>query len=78
VSTLKADVVGQWFHKPGHITGADSHPALRTIAARLAGGLRQGELLELAHGGHVTYAEQPSAFATAVRAFTAHGSSVMR
>ncbi len=60
------------------ITGSDSHPALRTIAVRLASGLPQGELLELAHSGHVTYAEQPAAFATAVRAFTARGSSVMR
>lgn len=53
------------------ITGADSHPALRTVAAGLAQSLPQGELLELAHSGHVTYAEQPEAFATAVRAFTA-------
>jgi 3-oxoadipate enol-lactonase len=57
------------------ITGADSRPALRTIAARLASGLPQGELLELAHSGHVTYAEQPAAFATAVRAFTASSAS---
>jgi pimeloyl-ACP methyl ester carboxylesterase len=55
------------------ITGSDSHQALRTIAARLASGLPQGELLELAHSGHVTYAEQPAAFATAVRAFTTRG-----
>ena len=57
------------------ITGADSHPALRTIAARLASRLPQGGLLELAHSGHVTYAEEPAAFATAVRAFTASGAS---
>jgi pimeloyl-ACP methyl ester carboxylesterase len=59
------------------ITGAESHPALRTVAARLAQGLPQGQLLELAHSGHVTYAAQPEAFAAAIRAFTADGSPVL-
>lgn len=49
-------------------------PPLRTVAARLAQGLPHGELLELAHSGHLSYAEQPDAFAAAVRAFTASGS----
>ncbi|HET7397947.1 MAG TPA: alpha/beta hydrolase [Intrasporangium sp.] len=51
------------------LTGSESHPALRTIAARLASGLINASLVELPGSGHVTYAEQPAAFEAAVRAF---------
>jgi 3-oxoadipate enol-lactonase len=53
------------------IAGADSHPALRTIAHVLADSLPDARLIELPDCGHVTYAEQPATFARAVRAFAA-------
>jgi pimeloyl-ACP methyl ester carboxylesterase len=51
------------------ITGDRSHPALRSVAHRLAAGLPDARLIELADSGHVTYAEQPDGFATAVSTF---------
>jgi pimeloyl-ACP methyl ester carboxylesterase len=51
------------------ITGDRSHPALRSVAHRLAAALPDARLIELADSGHVTYAEQPDGFATAVSTF---------
>lgn len=53
------------------ISGTTSHPSLRAIAAALAAGLRDAELLQLADCGHVTYAERPEEFARAVASFAA-------
>ena len=53
------------------ITGDTSHPALRSIAKQLAAALADARLIELADCGHVTYAEQPDAFAHAVTVFAA-------
>lgn len=50
------------------IAGTTSHPALREAAHTLARWLRDARFLEL-DSGHVTYAEQPEAFARAVAAF---------
>jgi pimeloyl-ACP methyl ester carboxylesterase len=49
------------------VAGATSHPALRTAAQTLASWLPDARYLEL-DCGHVTYAEQPDAFARAVAA----------
>ena len=51
------------------IAGDTSHPALRSIAHRLAAALADARFIELADCGHVTYAEQPDMFARAVAAF---------
>ena len=51
------------------IAGRDSDPTLRAIANRVAVHIRGAEFLELANCGHVTYAEQPEAFAESVRRF---------
>jgi pimeloyl-ACP methyl ester carboxylesterase len=51
------------------IAGSASHPSLRAIAHRLAAALPDARLIELADCGHVTYAEQPDAFAHAVLTF---------
>lgn len=51
------------------IAGTKSHPALRAIAAALARALPGARFAELAGSGHVTYAERPGQFATAVAAF---------
>jgi len=51
------------------IAGTTSHPALRAIAATLARTLPTARLLTLTGSGHVTYAERPEEFATAVRDF---------
>jgi pimeloyl-ACP methyl ester carboxylesterase len=51
------------------IRGDQSHPSLRQIAQILAAGLPQARLVELANCGHVTYFEQPAAFAQAVLEF---------
>jgi pimeloyl-ACP methyl ester carboxylesterase len=61
------------------IRGDGSHPALMRIAGLLAAGLPGAELVELRQSGHVTYAEQPAAFAAAVRAFASRhaGGSVL-
>ncbi len=53
------------------IAGDRSHQALRSVARRLAGGLPDARFVELAGSGHVTYAEQPEAFAHAVSVFAA-------
>ncbi len=49
------------------VTGALSHPGARRISRRLAEALARAELVELPASGHVTYAEQPDAFAAVVR-----------
>jgi pimeloyl-ACP methyl ester carboxylesterase len=53
------------------VRGDRSHPVLMRIADRLAEGLPGAALVELRRSGHVTYAEQPAAFAGAVRTFAA-------
>jgi 3-oxoadipate enol-lactonase len=53
------------------IAGDSSHPAFQSIARRLAGALADARFIELADSGHVTYAEQPEAFAQAVKVFAA-------
>jgi 3-oxoadipate enol-lactonase len=53
------------------VTSETSHPALRSVAHRLAAALADARLVELAGSGHVTYAEQPDAFAHAVATFAA-------
>ncbi len=49
------------------VSGTVSNPALRRIAATIAGALPNGRLVEMAGVGHVTYAEDPPAFAAIVR-----------
>jgi 3-oxoadipate enol-lactonase len=51
------------------LAGDSSHPSLRSVAHRLAGALPDARFVELADCGHVTYAEQPDAFASAVSVF---------
>jgi Predicted hydrolases or acyltransferases (alpha/beta hydrolase superfamily) len=51
------------------VTGRDSHPALRALTTVLAAEVPGARLLDLPDCGHVTYAEQPAAFASAVSAF---------
>jgi pimeloyl-ACP methyl ester carboxylesterase len=51
------------------IQGDENHLVLRRIADRLAAGIPGAEVVVLEGSGHVTYAEQPDAFAEAVRAF---------
>jgi pimeloyl-ACP methyl ester carboxylesterase len=53
------------------IAGDSSHPAFGSIARGMAGALADARFVELADCGHVTYAEQPDAFAQAVRSFVA-------
>jgi pimeloyl-ACP methyl ester carboxylesterase len=53
------------------IAGDSSHRALRSVARRLAAALPDARFVELAGSGHVTYAEQPEAFADAVSMFAA-------
>jgi 3-oxoadipate enol-lactonase len=53
------------------IAGSASHPSLRAVARRLAAGLPDARLVEIEDCGHVTYAEQPDAFADAVSVFGA-------
>jgi pimeloyl-ACP methyl ester carboxylesterase len=53
------------------IAGDSSDPAFQLIARRLAVALVDARFIELADCGHVTYAEQPDAFAQAMRAFVA-------
>ncbi|GAC1601514.1 MAG: alpha/beta hydrolase [Acidimicrobiales bacterium] len=50
------------------VAGTRSHPALRTGARTLAGWLADARFIEL-DCGHVTYAEQPREFASAVDLF---------
>jgi 3-oxoadipate enol-lactonase len=51
------------------IRGSESHPMLRAIAGLLAETIAHAQLLELQGSGHVTYAEKPGEFATAVESF---------
>lgn len=51
------------------LRGSASDPTLRTITGILAESTPGAQLVELAGSGHVTYFEQPTAFAAAVRAF---------
>jgi pimeloyl-ACP methyl ester carboxylesterase len=53
------------------LAGDSSHPVLRTVARRLAAGLPDARFVELGDCGHVTYAEQPDAFARAVSTLAA-------
>lgn len=53
------------------LAGDQSHPSLRSVAHRLAATLADARFVELADCGHVTYAEQPDAFAHAVSVFAA-------
>jgi pimeloyl-ACP methyl ester carboxylesterase len=51
------------------IAGSSSDPFLRSTPRVIADAVPSASLLELAECGHVTYAEQPDAFAEAVRTF---------
>jgi pimeloyl-ACP methyl ester carboxylesterase len=51
------------------VRGDESHPMLRAIAGSLAENIPGARLVVLTHCGHVTYAEQPAAFAEAVLTF---------
>ena len=51
------------------IAGLDSDPFLRGTPRVIASSVPSAELVEFADCGHVTYAEQPDAFAEAVRSF---------
>lgn len=51
------------------ILGLDSEPFLQSTPRVIASSLSSAQLVELADCGHVTYAEQPDAFADAVRTF---------
>ena len=51
------------------VWGRDSHPVLRGIAERVASAIPNAQTLEIAHCGHVTYAEQPMEFARGVLNF---------
>jgi pimeloyl-ACP methyl ester carboxylesterase len=51
------------------LAGDTSHRSLRSVARRLADALPNVRLVELEDCGHVTYAEQPDAFANAVSVF---------
>jgi pimeloyl-ACP methyl ester carboxylesterase len=52
------------------VRGDKSHPVLMNIADLLAATIPDAELVVLRKSGHVTYAEQPVAFAEAVLAFS--------
>ena len=51
------------------LAGDSSHPSLRSVAHKLAAALPDARFVELTDCGHVTYAEQPDAFANAVSVF---------
>lgn len=51
------------------ILGLDSDPFLQATPRAIAAAVPDAQLLELPSCGHVTYAEQPDAFASAVRTF---------
>ena len=53
------------------ISGSTSHASFGSVAHRLAGALPDARYVELTGCGHVTYAEQPEAFANAVSVFAA-------
>jgi pimeloyl-ACP methyl ester carboxylesterase len=49
--------------------GSESHPMFHAITSTLAATMPYAQLLELQGSGHVTYAEKPEEFATAVELF---------
>jgi pimeloyl-ACP methyl ester carboxylesterase len=49
--------------------GSESHPMFHAITSTLAATIPHAQLLELQGSGHVTYAEKPQEFATAVESF---------
>ncbi len=51
------------------VLGLDSDPFLQSTPRVIAASVPSARLVELPDSGHVTYAEQPDAFAAAVRAF---------
>jgi 3-oxoadipate enol-lactonase len=51
------------------IAGTTSHPALLAVAATLARALPDARFVKLEGSGHVTYAERPEEFASAVATF---------
>jgi pimeloyl-ACP methyl ester carboxylesterase len=51
------------------LAGTRSHPAFRSVAHALAAALPDARYVELEGSGHVTYFEQPDAFAAALAAF---------
>lgn len=51
------------------VLGLDSDPFLQSTPRVIAASVPSAQLVELPECGHVTYAEQPDAFAAAVRAF---------
>ena len=51
------------------ILGLDSDPFLQSTPTVIAASVPSARLVELTDCGHVTYAEQPDAFAAAVRTF---------
>lgn len=51
------------------VRGDSSHPVFREITQVLADHIPDANLVELAGSGHITYAEQPAAFADAVLDF---------
>jgi 3-oxoadipate enol-lactonase len=51
------------------VRGSESHPMFRMIAGTLAENMPNATLLELHASGHVTYAEEPAEFASAVESF---------
>jgi 3-oxoadipate enol-lactonase len=53
------------------ISGDSSHPAFGSIDHQLTDALADARLIQLTDSGHVTYAEQPDAFAHAVAVFAA-------
>ena len=53
------------------ITGRASHPSLQAVTRQVAAALSDVRLIEFDDCGHVTYAEQPEAFAHAVSTFAA-------
>ncbi len=51
------------------ISGSESLPVFRNIARISAGAIPRCKFVELPGAGHVTYADRPAEFATAVKAF---------
>jgi pimeloyl-ACP methyl ester carboxylesterase len=51
------------------LRGSESHPMFQAITSTLAATMPYAQLLELQDSGHVTYAEKPEEFATAVELF---------
>lgn len=51
------------------VSGDQSHPFLRSVAAAIAASIPDAKSLELKGCGHVTYAERPEEFAAGIRDF---------